>query len=164
MQERNPPMKGRAEWLFRELNNAHRMATDAVTSRLGLRELGQPIILFILEDCGDEGISQGELAKIMRVSPATVTVSLKSLERHACIRKVPDETDMRRNRIEITEKGRHAARLCRLAHDRIDRAMYRGFSREEMDTISSLYVRMTENLFALARDPGPEFEGREPLD
>lgn len=136
------------EWLFRDLQDAHRRAFSSAFRRCGVGDMGHPMILFILEEFGEGGViaTQKELAGRMRLSPTTITISLKTLERQGYVRKVTDGADMRRNRVEITETGRQIAEKCRAAFDEIDKAMYRGFTPEEIALISTLYQRMTENL------------------
>lgn len=140
------------EWYFRELNQAHRNASDALFTHLGIREYGQPIILFILdrEYHNLPWPTQKELAEKMGVSPTTTTISLKSLERQGCVRKVSDENDMRCKRIEITDKGRKVAKQFHRAFHIIDAAMYEGFTDEEREMISGLHRKMTENLYRLS--------------
>jgi DNA-binding MarR family transcriptional regulator len=136
------------EWLFRDLQDAHRRAFISAFQRCGVGDMGHPMILFILEEFGEDGViaTQKELARRMRLSPTTITISLKTLERQGYVRKVTDGSDLRRNRVEITEAGRQIADKCRAAFSEIDRAMYRGFTPEEIGLISSLYLRMAENL------------------
>lgn len=143
------------EWYFRELNQAHRIASDSLFAHLGIKEYGQPMILFILDREGRERRehyrpTQKELAEKLGVSPSTTTISLKSLERQGCVRKVSDENDMRCKRIELTDKGRDVARRFHKAFRTIDKAMYDGFTDEERKVISHLYRKMTENLLRLA--------------
>jgi len=151
--ERPPIDRNQPEWLFRELNQAHRAAVDAVFARLGIREFGQPHLLFVLDHEAERGHTptQRELADNLKLSPATITNSLKSLERLGCVRKIADAEDMRKNRIEITKKGREISQKCRKAFRDVDRAMYSDFDESEREQIARLYVRMAGNLRALAR-------------
>ena len=141
----------RPEWLFRNLNNAHRLATDALFHRMGIIDLGQPMMLFILSEGAVS--TQKELAEMMGLSPSTVTISLKSMERLGYVRKTSDPNDMRRKRIEITEFGLETAEKCRHVFHVIDNVMYKDFTPEEKDLISQLYIRMTNNLIMLADSP-----------
>ena len=140
------------KWLFRDLKRMHELASSAVFSKLGLRDFGQPLLLFVLESYSDSGQipTQRELARELNLSPTTITVSLKSLERQGCVRKLADDADMRKNRIEITDRGREVAQSCRVAFDKVDEGMYLDFTDEEIALISSFYVRMTNNLKKLA--------------
>jgi len=155
-----------AEWLFRDLNNAYRMASDAAFAKFGVKEFGQPIILFMLERYGKDGViaTQKELAQRMGVSPTTITISLKSLERLGCIRKINDKKDLRKNQIEITEKGKMVAKQCRKAFEDLNKAMYEGFTPEERELISSFFIRMTNNLIKAAKLSCFPGERNEPDD
>ena len=146
------------KWLYRGLKRTHELATKAVFTASGLEGMGQPILLFILEAEGARGHypTQRELAQMMDLSPTTVTISLKSLEKHGCIAKLPDSEDMRKNRIALTEKGKEIAQKCHEATDKVDETMYLGFSEEEIALISTFYTRMTENLRTLTSDAPKE--------
>ena len=135
------------KWLYRDLKRMHELATSSVFMEQGLN-IGQPLLLFVLEAQSDEGISptQRDLADELNLSPTTVTMSIKSLERQGYVKKFSDASDMRKNRIEITDKGREIAKSCRRALDKVDEGMYLGFSDDDIALISSFFVRMTENL------------------
>ncbi len=141
----------RPEWAFHNLMRAHRLAHAALFDRLDLRDVGQPMLLFLLDDASRDGreCTQKGLCSALRLSASTVTASVKSLERHGYVRRHADERDQRRNIVEITESGRETARACRRAFSDIDEAMYRGFSEDERRQISGLFARMAENLYSL---------------
>lgn len=142
-------------WRFRTLHNAHRCAVDAALGRFGVREFGQPFILFMLEREGDGAYdTQRKISQRLGVSPATVTASLQSLEKQGCIRRVSCESDMRRKRIEITDAGRDAAAKCRRAFQSVDESMYEGFTQAELDTLAGFFERMTANLRSTYSDDG----------
>lgn len=139
------------EWSFRKMSRIHHMAHGAVFDRLGLKEVGQPVLLFVLSDaksCGQR-CTQRELGQIMNLSPSTVTISIKSLERRGLVTRQTDENDKRCNFVDITPAGEEAAGKCRQAFDRIDRAMYSGFSPEERRQAAGLFDRISANLTAL---------------
>lgn len=140
------------EWAFRKLMHAHFTAHGAVFERLGLKEVGQPRLLFILNDLRREGkrCTQRELAELMDRSPSTMTNSINSLEKHGYIRRIADEQDKRRNYVEITEEGVRIAEKCRRAFDDIDRAMFEGFSAEQRSALADVFNRAAVNLTALA--------------
>jgi DNA-binding MarR family transcriptional regulator len=141
---------GSPEQLFHVLNRKHEMAVDDLLSQNGIANIGQPVILSILSQQENGTIeSQKELARRLRVSPATVTISLKSMERDGYIKKLSNAEDLRCKPISITEKGTQAARLIDQVFETLDHGMYRGFEPEELEKISSLYRRMIENLDAM---------------
>ncbi|MDO4750374.1 MAG: MarR family transcriptional regulator, partial [Eubacteriales bacterium] len=94
--------------------------------------------------------TQRELALEMQLSPPTVNASVKSLERQGLIRKLPDERDLRKTRIEITQAGLETAAACRNAFALLDEAAFRGFSPEEALILNSFIRRMADNLLAEA--------------
>lgn len=142
---------GSPEQLFHALERKHHTAVDSLLYQRGVQNIGQPMILTILSQQKDGTIeSQKELARRLRVSPATVTVSLKSMERDGYVRKLSNAEDLRCKPISITEKGREAARLIDEVFETLDHGMYRGFSPEDLTQISGFYRRMIENLDAIA--------------
>lgn len=143
-----------AEARWRRLDAAHRAAHDALMARSGLERIGNPALLMILaHQPGGVISSQRELADHLHVTPATVTVSLRTLERGGYIVKQENECDLRRKPIAITEKGREAAEKIAAAFDELDSAMYHGFTDEEKEAIAQLYDRMSQNLIEVAGLP-----------
>lgn len=141
---------GSPEQLFHVLERKHRTAVDNLLMKNGLFNVGQPVILSILSQQEDGTIeSQKELAKRLRVSPATVTVSLKSMERDGYVKKLSNSEDLRCKPIAITKKGMEAAKLIDRVFETLDHGMYRGFDPEELNKISDFYRRMIDNLDAV---------------
>lgn len=139
--------EGSSEMRYRRLNTARRTAKDTLLAEYGLKNLGQPMLLAVLRQKPD-GVadSQRELAEQLHVTPATVTVSLRSMERDGYITKITDPNDMRRKRIALTDKGREVLDKLDEVYERIGRAMFDGFSPEERDQISDYFKRMIDNL------------------
>lgn len=142
--------------VFRELMHAHRRAHDAVFDAIGMREIGQPILLAILTDKkrGNEKCTQKELSELLRLSPSTLTISIKSLEKRGYVRKTTDEHDLRRNYIEITDEGMEVSDKCRECLGGVDEAMYAGFTPGEKEMAIELMSRMAENLRSILRKDG----------
>ncbi len=142
------------EWAFRSLTRAHHIAQNSVFDKLGIKDIGQPVMLFILSDYKALGktCTQKELAKAMHLSPSTVTISIKSLERRGYIRRYTDQNDKRCNIVEITDEGVCIAQSCRQGFDGIDSAMYAGFSSEELNLITELFHRITANLLKIIEE------------
>ena len=139
--------EGSPEAQFRHLDHVHRTARDAMLNQAGLGELSQPMILLIIADTPDGVVeSQKMLADSLHVTAATITASLKTMERGGYIIRLADERDMRRKRIAITEKGRAAAQTLECVFDRLDRGMYCDFTVQEREQISALFARMIRNL------------------
>ena len=134
--------------LFQSVERARKQAIQTELSRRGLGTLGQPMILFLLKDKGREGriAAQKELSDAMHVSPATVAVSLKSLEREGYVEKLADETDQRRKAVRLTPKGEAAIQRCVQVFGAVDQSMFEGFRPEETRQACGYLMRMLHNL------------------
>lgn len=64
---------------------------------------GQPPVLDYLNEHGE--CSQKELSDGINVSPASVAVSVKRMQKSGLITKISDENDLRCNRIALTERA-----------------------------------------------------------
>jgi DNA-binding MarR family transcriptional regulator len=147
--------------LFRAVGKMHKACLRKEMDRRGLAEVGQPFILFMLRD-HQEGMNwdQKQFAEALGVSPATVAISIKRMERAGLVTRVPDPEDLRRNRITITEKGRRLVDDCIRAFRHVDTGMFRGFSDEEREELAGYYRRMVRNLEELGAQP-PKFMTQE---
>ena len=134
--------------LFQSVERARKQAIQTELSRRGLGTLGQPMILFLLKDKGREGriAAQKELSDAMHVSPATVAVSLKSLEREGYVEKLAAETDQRRKAVRLTPKGEAAIQRCVQVFEAVDQSMFEGFRPEETRQACGYLMRMLHNL------------------
>ena len=126
-----------------ELCVLHRYSVGQKASAAGLYR-GQPPLLDYLLKNGES--AQKDIAEHLHVSPASVAVSIRRMEKNGLVTKVCDESDLRRNRISITEKG------IRVLHDfhsfclDLDRKMFSGISEPELVQLEDFLNRMTENL------------------
>lgn len=107
---------------------------------------GQPPILDVLADRGV--CTQNELAKTLNVSPASVAVSLRRMQKSGLIEKEADAEDLRRNFVRLTEKGKAQRDYIHQCFEEIDRKLYAGFTDAELETLQSMLARLCGNLAA----------------
>jgi len=62
------------------------------------------------------------------------------------IEKTPDENDHRINRLSLSEKGKEIRLASKSECDKVDKAMFSGFSDEEITAFSDMLSRIAENL------------------
>ncbi len=143
--------------VFHALHHAHRRRVVEAQAARGLAGLGSPMLLITLLRGESAGriCSQREVAKAMRLSPATVAVSLKPLERDGYVCRQVDEKDARRNLVRLTDKGRQAVEDCGRAFREVDEEMLSGFSPRERAQLSGFLLRMLENLGGAPDFPPP---------
>ena len=134
--------------LFHSLHHAHKRQVMAEQRARGAGDLGSPLILLTLYymECKGQKLSQRELAKRLRLSPATVAVSLKSMEKGGYVSREPDEADQRRNLVSITPKGKETMELCGQAFRAADQEMLSDFTPEEKEQLTGFFIRMLKNL------------------
>lgn len=94
--------------------------------------------------------SQVELARRLEISPATIAVSLKTLEKAGLIERRAGQEDNRVNFVELTVKGRRVVEDSRDYFDMLDQQMYQGFTREERIQFSHFLERVYENMQGMA--------------
>lgn len=141
--------------LFHDVHRAHRSAILAALSRLGLQDVSQPKLLILLSSLEDGCANQRELADGLHISPATITASLKSLERRGYVTKQSDQQDGRCKLVRITQKGIDAVQRCKDAFDSVDEQLYAGFTQQEMEQVQDFHRRMLQNLYAIGADQSP---------
>ena len=90
--------------------------------------------------------SQTDIARSMDISPATIAVSLKKLEKGGYIHKAMDEGDNRFNQITITEKGNQVVERSKQIFEATDRQVLEGFTEAEKVTLSLLLQKLDANL------------------
>lgn len=152
--------------VFHSLFRAHHNAIHAGLAERGARDLGSPQLLMVIRELTETNgcpPSQRELAGRMRLSPATIATSLKSLERNGYVERAVDPADTRRNQISITRRAEEALEAGRAVFRSVDAAMLAGFTREEVEALNRFHRRMLENLYQVGGDreapcPPPEVE------
>lgn len=128
---------------FRRFIRLHRQKKREIFFSYGLYS-GQPPILFTLLET--DGCTQKEIAQRLSISQATVAVSIRRLLKGGFISKSADDKDLRRNRIELTPKGREAALASRSENDRLFGQMCAGLSPDEIERLSEYFLRLGDNL------------------
>ena len=108
---------------------------------------------FVLMHLSKEGraASQAQVANMLHVSPARVTLLMKSLDAEGYIERASG-ADGRRNEITITEKGKAVVRRSRAFFRQLDEASYAGFSPEELEQFSEYLDRVLGNLRDIKED------------
>ncbi len=124
-----------------------RLYFDCVSAQLGEAEhvhpRQAPILGMLLHN---EGMSQADLARALKVTPATVAVSAARLERLGLICRRRNARNQRANVLALTQTGRAKAQRLLEAMEAVRLAAFEGFSEEELAQLDSYCARMTQNL------------------
>ena len=90
--------------------------------------------------------TQVDVANAMSVSPASIALSTKRLEKSGFIIKEIDENNLRCKRLRLTEKGESVAKRALSIRYEQDVKMYNGLTQEELDMFDKLVDKVTMNL------------------
>lgn len=102
-----------------------------------------PALKFIIEH---DGCTQAELAEFLYITPASVAVSTKRMEKAGLIKKCEDKSNLRRKNLFVTEKGIAAVDECKAIFDKFDEQMYFGISDEELDSLKKVLDKVLINI------------------
>jgi DNA-binding MarR family transcriptional regulator len=154
-------MKG--VWLLILIMRRHHAFVERRIGDLGIHH-GQHRMLMYLAKRGENMPSQRDLAEVMGVSPAAVTTILKKMEKEGYVSRTVTDEDNRRHEIRITEAGLAKITESRAVFEATDRAMFAGFTPEEMAAFTAFVERLNVNLDALdaPADPPPTPHDRIP--
>lgn len=141
---------------YMEVSRLHRMVMERQLNKTGVYRSQHQILMYIADN---PNASQKEIAMLHHVSTATIAVSLKKLENGGYIKRVVDQEDNRFNQICITEKGSAVVEQSLQYFQKLDRLMFDGFGREELERFQQYMDRVRDNLRSLL--PETEREERE---
>lgn len=132
--------------VFMLLHQLLRLSKYQAMKRLEMLNLkpNQAGILFILDLAGR--LSQKEIAQKMGITPPSMTVALRKLEKTGYILKEADENDQRITRIRLSEKGEDCVKELRQVLEDMDEQLHQGMSAEERLLLRRLLIEMRRNL------------------
>ena len=117
--------------------------------RRGAQEHGlyfgqMPVLDFI---AANPGCTQVQVAEHLRVSPASIALSTKRLQKAGYLTKEVDAENLRCKRLYISEEGQRVCAMCRERLDPDRRGGVSGlFGRESSEAFSSFLDRVTLNM------------------
>lgn len=125
------------------LGISERYIIDRLLEEKGIY-FGQPPILRFLSE--NPNATQKDIADSLNISPASVAVSVKRMEKSGIISRETDKDDARRNNLSLTEKGVELEKFAKQTFDAVDSAKISGFSEEEISFMLAIIKKMTYNL------------------
>lgn len=112
---------------------------------------GQPPVLFRLRRQVE--MSQRELAAALDQTPASMTVTLRRMEKAGLIERNMDPADKRVQKVRLTQKGLDVCGIAQSAESVVDEENFVGFSDEEVHTLIGLMARCAENMSRVTGRP-----------
>lgn len=105
---------------------------------------GQPPLLFILHN--HEGITQKELAEKLNVTPPTVAVMIRRMEKYELIEKKHDKNDRRIYRVHLSKKGREMIKELHKIFKELEIVVFENFNDEEKETFRNFLNKVVNNI------------------
>lgn len=143
IQEKQGEAHVKFEMRFGRLIRMYYSRIQSQLAEVGLYR-GQPPILMLLYK--NDGMSQKEMACALNLSPATMTVTLKRMEKAGLVLREMDEHDQRILRVHLSEKGRE---MCETGESRIGvvtAELLEGFTLEEQQQLNEYLGRIARNM------------------
>lgn len=120
----------------------HRRMHDLL-DELGLYR-GQPSMLNAL--WAGDGLTHSALAVQLGKSPATITKTVKRMEKAGFVERKPDPKDERLSRVYLTAAGRDVQAAVEQVWQDFEVQAFAEFSQEEMATLRGLLQRVCQNI------------------
>jgi DNA-binding MarR family transcriptional regulator len=87
-----------------------------------------------------------DLARRLRVQPATITKMLQRMEKAGFVERRPDPDDQRVSRVYLTEAGQAVQADVQQVWRRLEEEAFAGFTLEERAQLRRFFQRIRENL------------------
>lgn len=142
-------------WKIKDIHHVHANLAQMVHGASGLY-MGQPRILITIKEL--EGASQKEIADHLHVTPASLAMSMKRLQKAGFIERHVDSKDTRINKIHLAPRGEEVIESCRRKMVWIDQQMMSGFSDQEKEQLAGFLERIHTNLSHCQLDPDCRIE------
>lgn len=130
-------------FLIVQLCKAHRNAAAEKLAPLGLYP-GQEMMLCQISQT--DGMTQGELAEVLAVQPATVSKMLSRMDAAGLISGCRDANDGRITRLHLTEAGEQAHDAVEGVWSDLERQTLANFTIEERVLLRRLLMQVVANL------------------
>jgi MarR family transcriptional regulator, organic hydroperoxide resistance regulator len=140
------------DFLLAQICRLHHGRAHVLLEGIGLYR-GQPPLLTILHR--EEGLTHGELAARMAVTPATMTKMIQRMERAGFVQRRPDATDQRVSRVYLTVAGRDVrSEMVAVLHT-LEAEVFAGFAPDEIDRLRGYFLRIRVNLSRIVTEKAP---------
>lgn len=125
------------------LSVLHRIKVAKMLHNSGMHFSQHHILVFIGKN---PNCSQRDIASVLRVSPPSIAVSVKRMERSGLVKKSADKKDARYSHLNLTEKGRAAVENSTRIFSQIDEKMFADFTAQECEIFRSYLDRLIVNM------------------
>lgn len=130
-------------FLFSKVSRLHRHYETILLESLDLH-FGQPPVLFAL--WSEDGQTQTDLGRKLALTPATITLTLRRMERDGWVVRRQDSRDMRVSRVYLTEKGWSVQNKVKEILSTVESNTFDGFTEADLDYLRNAFLKIKANL------------------
>lgn len=127
-----------------------RTTADAELSPLGLSAPGLAVLRSLTVE---DGLTQAELARRLRLEPPSMCRMIDRLAREAAVERHPDPDDRRATRVRLTPRGRTLAERGMAVIDDIEERIFAALDADEREQLAELLRRVIDRLPASGPAP-----------
>jgi DNA-binding MarR family transcriptional regulator len=129
-----------------QVNHLSRLLAQALRRRIEAHGVvpGQFAQLLALYE--EDGLTQSELSRRVRIEQPTMAVTLQRMERDGLVERVPDPSDGRRALVMLTERARRLEKDLTTAAREVNAIAVEGLTPAEADAFMSTLGRLIANL------------------
>lgn len=145
--------KGYLAYLLRQAQAASRLSMERALAEVGITP-PQFIVLTMLK--AYPGLSGADLARVALLTPQTIGVIIRNLERDGAIEKTPHPVHGRVLQWELTRRGKKLLRKCRRPVKQLERHLAAGLKRKTLRRIRRWLSKIATDLPQDAELAAPE--------
>lgn len=120
-----------------------RIRMHALLGEIGLY-CGQPFVLRVL--WAEEGVTHSELAEMLHVQPATMTNTLKRMEKAGFVERRHDAADQRVSRVYLTDAGYNIQEAVKNVWDKFEEQAFASLDVSEAAAFRQSLIHVRDNL------------------
>ena len=105
---------------------------------------GQADLLLLIKD--NDGITQNELATLLKIKDSSMSVRLNKLEKLNYITREIDKDNLKKKRVYITTVGKSVCGQCRRIVREFEEMMYHGFTKKERQQLENGMEKINHNI------------------
>lgn len=135
--------KSSTQRLFMDLSHLIFQKNYSMLKELGIYP-GQMALFKLLAEEG--GLSQREIAKRLHITPPSVTVSIRRMEKSGMVVRRPDEKDQRITRIYLTETGKQVNIQVKRLLKKNEEELFKDFEESEICLLRRFFQHMIRNV------------------
>lgn len=131
------------EFLLSQVIRLHHSRTHALLGKLGIYPGQMPILLLLWKK---DGLSQKEIADVIGLKPATITVMINRMEKAGWLERRSDSEDLRVSRVYLTEQAHLHRAQVEQVFITVNKECFSEFTDQEKVLLRRFLLHMRDNL------------------